>query len=299
MAKIKGGVFPGGGMRGYLSLAIIQKWERIMNTTVYNYFDIGFGQSTGSLLGTLLFGGISSSENDYFYKSNGKHIFTPQNSWWHPIDKLTQPVYDRNKVLEPYKEIAHGKNIFKFGDISKKFVVGSVNECTKQNVFFKTTSEKYKERNIEDIVVRSFAAPNYFGKYVDPVDGSVWSDGGSGEMNCPIIPCYLECLSMAHPDDEIEITVFGTGIMDYSVSCEEAKKYNRYSELWEFYLAKGEQLGRIQGYLDQVNAMNWISEHNPRVTFKLYNPIIPEKLAGIDGWQFMDQYKEIGESVVI
>lgn len=299
MKTIKVAVLPGGGMRGYLTLAIIQKWERVKNKIFSEEFNVIFGESTGSILGLPFQSGCSSDRPKQFYKDFGKNIFTPQNSWLHPIKKIWQPVYDRNRVLGPLKELYQELKVERFGDCHKEFVCGSVNECTKQNVFFKTTSEKHKNYKIEDIVVRSFAAPNYFGKFIDN-EGTVWSDGGSGGMNCPIIPAFLEAFSKWIPGDKIEITVFGTGTIDYTVPCSEARGYNRYSELWEFYLSKGEQLGRIQGYFDQVNAMNWLVGKFPdMITFNLYNPIIPEKLAGIDGYQYLEQYEEIGESVVI
>lgn len=286
-------------MKGYLTLAIIKNFEQAMGMRFFEYFDICYGQSTGALEGSLLFGGIKSDRISDFYLYNGHNIFSPQHSILNPWAKFWDPKYDRNRVLGPYKELAQELGIIKYGDIKKKFACGSVNECTLENIFFKTDSDKWKDRNVEDIIVRSFAAPNYFGKYVDPVDGSVWSDGGSGDMNAPIEPCYNECCALAQPGDTIEIVVFGTGVPEYTIPCTQAQKYNKYTELWHSYFADGELLARIQSYFTQVNSMQWKADHLKNVTFKLYNVTIPKELDVIDGWRYMDEYRQLGNSIKI
>lgn len=303
MTTIRGSVLGGGGIRGVLSLAAIQNFEKKVNTSFYNYFNICFGESTGTLEGSLFMAGEDSNTLLDFYKKEGKNIFTPQHSWFNPIKKMMDPVYDRNRVLGPYKELAQQLGVKKYGDIKKKFVGGSVNVCDNKNYYFKTTSEKWADRNVEDIIVRSFSAPYFFGFYIDPVDGSVWADGGSGDMNNPIIPCFLECLSMANPGDDIEIVSFGTGYVDYSVGCDKARQYNKVQQIWDFFFAHGDQLGRTQAYADQVEALNWIQNHFqgnlPKVSFKNYDITIPSDISAIDQWKNIDRYVELGNSIVI
>jgi len=299
MAVIRGAILPGGGLKGYLTLAIILNFERVTGLSFFKYFNVCYGQSTGALEGSLLFGGVAGSRISDFYLYNGQNIFTPQHSILNPWGKFWDPKYDRDRVLGPYRELLQEAKIERYGDIKKLFVCGAVNQCTLENVFFKTTSEKWADRKIEDIIVRSFAAPNYFGKYVDPTDGTVWSDGGAGDMNYPIDPCYTECCAMASPGDSIEIVLFGTGIPDYTTPCSKVSKYNKYSELWHSYFANGELLARIQSYFTQVNAMRWKAKHLPNVSFTVYNPTIPKKIDVIDGWRFLDEYRQIGNSVDI
>lgn len=299
MAIIRGAVLPGGGGKGYITLAIIDNFEKYYGKSFFEHFDVCFGQSTGALIGSSLFSGVKNSRVVDFYKSNMKNIFTPQNSWWSPWDRVWEPKYDRERVIAPFKELMQEVNVTKYGNIQKKFVCGAVNQCTRENTFFKNTSFKMAECLVEDVVARSFSAGFYFGKYIDKTTGMVWADGGTGNMNTPIMQCYYECAAMAQPGDSVEIYLFGTGRGTYNVSLETAKKYNKFTEVWHTYFLEGEQLARFQSYQTQVNDMTWVANHTPNVTFKEYDITIPNKIDVIDGWKYMEQYAELGHSVKI
>lgn len=299
MAIIRGAVLPGGGMKGYLTLAIIDNFEKYYGKSFYEHFDVCYGESTGALEGSCLFSGIHSSRITDFYRANGKNIFTPQYSWFHPWNRVWKPKYDRQRVIGPLKELLQEANVSKYGEISKKFVCGAVNQCNLENTFFKTTSNDFKDCAVEDVIARSFAAPFYFEKYVDKTTGMVWADGGTGDMNTPIMPCYYECASMAQPGDSIEIYLFGTGRGTYNVSLKRAQNYNKFTEIWNTFLLNGEQLARFQSYQTQVNSMRWVADHTPNVTFKEYDVTIPNKIDVIDGWKYMEQYADLGHSVKI
>lgn len=299
MRTVRGAILPGGGMKGYLTLAIINNFEATYGVSFFDYFDVCYSASTGGLIGSLLLSGVPRNRISDLYLYHGEHIFTRQNSLLHPWDRLWEPRYDRNRVLGPYKELMQEVHVTKFGQIQKMFACVSVDQCSKQNMFLKNTSDDLKDRNVEEIIARTFAAPLYFGKYVDPVDGSVWSDGGSGDMNTPIDPCYNEVFNMAKPGDNIEIIMFGTGISDHSVSKKKAQSYNKFAELWNFYFAEGEQLARIQAYHSQVNGMKWKAKRIENLTFKAFDLVIPKKMDIIDGWKYLNEYRELGNSVKI
>lgn len=61
MRTIRGAVLPGGGGKGYITLAIIDNFEKYYGVSFYEYFDVCFGQSTGALIGSSLFSGAKNS----------------------------------------------------------------------------------------------------------------------------------------------------------------------------------------------------------------------------------------------
>lgn len=280
-------------------MAIIDNFEKFYGISFYQHFNVAYGQSTGALIGSSLFSGVENRRVIDFYKNNLKNIFTPQNSWFHLWDRIWEPKYDRERVIGPFKELMQEVNVVKYGDIQKKFACGSVNQCNRENIFFKNTSPKFAECAVEDVVARSFSAAYYFGKYIDKTTGMVWADGGTGDKNTPIMECYYECAAMAQPGDSIEIYLFGTGRGTYNVSLKRAQNYNKFTEIWNTFLLNGEQLARFQSYQTQVNSMRWVASHTPNVTFKEYDVTIPNKIDVIDGWKYMDQYADLGHSVKI
>ena len=115
-------------------------------------------QSTGSIIGSIFV--CKSTYSNYTPDVYRQHedYFTNQNPWWKPWRRFTRPTYDRECVVTAMKQCLDEIGISKFGELSVKFVSTAVNVCSKENVLFKSTSEKYKDRLITDIVKYSFAA---------------------------------------------------------------------------------------------------------------------------------------------
>lgn len=288
-------VLAGGGAKGMISTTMLKNFQKKVGIPLHEFFDIIIGTSTGAIIGSMLAAGIDIEKIDKMYQDNIKKIFTNQNPWWLPWRKITRAKYDRETVVRAMKQCLDEVGISKYGELKTKFICSSVNVCTKENVFFKSTSEKYKDYLITDIVKRSFSAPVYFGIISDFVEQTAWSDGGSGLMNFPMIQGLME--AMSENPSEIEIFAFGTGYSNQTNSFEEVRGWENIDQVWKLFLSDGETLARIQARLDQANTLKWIDEKFEFVKFSYYDVEISEKLDILDGAQYIDRYINLGNTV--
>lgn len=290
-------VLEGGGLRGIISTTILKNLQRKLGVSLNDYFDIFIGTSTGAIIASMLSAGIDIEVIHKMYVDNGKHIFTPQNSWWLPWRKATRPLYDRDRVRNPMKQLLDSVGVSTMKDLKRRFICTSVNVLTNENIYFKSTSEEYANLSVLDAVTRSYSAPMYFSLFRDDVNKTYWSDGGTGLGNFPIIPGYMEACSL-NPD-EIEITAVGTGYSKNTDTFKDASSWENFGQLWNLYFKDGEILARTQVRLEQVNAMKWICSRNKNVTFNYYDIEIPQKIDKLDGKDFVQDYIKYGNSVPV
>lgn len=285
----------GGGAKGMISTTMLKNFQKKIGVPLGEFFDIIIGTSTGAIIGSMLAAGVDIEKIDKMYQENIKKIFTNQNPWWKPWRKVTRPKYDREVVVRAMKQCLDEVGISKYGELKTKFICTSVNVCTKENTFFKSTSEKYKDRLITDIVKYSFAAPNFFGIVRDDYENTFRADGGCGNFNFPMTQGLIEALS--ENPSEIEVFCFGTGYSNDDVSFEEVRSWNNIDEVFKLYLSDGELLSRVQTRIDQYNTMKWIDERFEFVTFHYYDVEISEKLDILDGANFVQNYINLGNTV--
>lgn len=288
-------VVAGGGAKGLLTTTMLKNFEKKVGVPLGEYFDIIIGTSTGAILGSMLAAGVSIEKIDKMYQDNIKTIFTNQTPWYMPWRKVTRPKYNRETVVRAMKQCLDELGISKYGELKTKFICTSVNVCTKENTFFKSTSEKYKDRLITDIVKYSYSAPIYFGIVRDDYENTYRADGGCGTYNFPMIQGLMEALS--ENPSEVEVYAFGTGYSDDDVSFKEVQSWGNIDEVVSLYLASGELLSRVQTRIDQLNTMKWVDEHFEFVSFHYYDVQIPEKLDVLDGAQYIQEYINLGNTV--
>lgn len=288
-------VLSGGGAKGMISTTMLKNFQEKIGVPLHEFFDIIIGTSTGAIIGSMLAAGIDIEKIDKMYQENLKKIFTPQNKWYMPWRRLTRPTYDRETVVRAMKQCLDEVGISKYGELKTKFICSSVDVCTKENTFFKSTSEKYKDRLITDIVKYSFSAPVYFGIVRDDYENTFRADGGVGSMNFPMIQGLME--AMSENPSEIEMFCFGTGYSDDDVPFKEVQSWSNIDEVFGLYLADGNLLSRVQTRIDQYNTMKWLDEKFEFITFHYYDVQISRKLDILDGAEFVQNYINLGNTV--
>lgn len=285
----------GGGAKGMLTCTMLKNFQKKVGVPLHEFFDIVIGTSTGAIIGSMLAAGIEIEKIDKMYQDNIKKIFTNQNPWYLPWRKITRAKYDRNVVVKAMKQCLDEVGISKYGELKTKFICSSVNVCTKENTFFKSTSEKYKDRLITDIVKYSFSAPLFFGIVRDDYENTFRADGGVGISNFPMVQGLME--AMSENPSEIELYAFGTGYSDDDVSFDEVKSWNNIDEIVSLYLASGELLSRVQTRIDQKNTMTWVDDKFEFVKFYYFDVQISKKLDILDGANFIQEYIALGNTV--
>lgn len=274
----------GGGCKGIIPLYSLYKIEQEFGP-LYEYYELLAGSSVGAInMALIATGKISVKELINIYPDMIKKVFKKKGLF-------SIPIYDRSNFIKLWDEIV-GVN-FKMKECKTKLQITSVNLMTQRNHFFKSWEGKDGEERLLEIVLRSFAAPLYFGALVDEKNKSVWFDGGMGNSNLPIDNAFIEC-KYNFKWDEFEIDAFGCGYKDDSIPFEKAKKYNTTKQLKQFFDIKDGGLSRAQSAFEQVSKIKFIAEKDEKISFKYWDIVIPEKIDTLDGVKFVEEYIQYG-----
>jgi hypothetical protein len=195
----------GGGIRGLLTLGILEKIETLLARTsgkrLCDYFDYIAGTSTGAIIAAGLARGMTVAELVDFYRSSGKQMFEPaclieRIKYFYTADPLKsqlQEVFGRDTNLEP-------------NNLKCLLLVVTKNVTTDSPWPISSNPEaKYNDLTRKDcnlgiplwqVVRASTAAPVYFPPEIlqwDPNDPSktfVFVDGGVTPYNNPAFLLY-------------------------------------------------------------------------------------------------------------
>lgn len=277
-------VHSGGGCKGYLSAQLIKKLEE-ENGPLNEYYDLMAGSSVGAINTAILATGkISAKDLVDMYPSMIKRIFKHR--------FLRIPFYDRNNFVKVWKEII-GVD-FKMKDCKCKLQITSVDLTTQRNHFFKSWEEEDGEERLVDVVLRSFAAPLYFGKMIDEKNKAVWFDGGMGSSNIPIDQARIEARDVLEWKDTLSFDAVGCGYHNQSISFEKAKRYRTLKQLFSFVDVSEGGLARAQSTEEQVSRMKIIALHQKNIGFRYWDIEIPKAIDKLDGVKFLGDYKIYG-----
>jgi len=277
-------IHSGGGCKGYLSLQLLKKIEK-EHGPLFKYYDLMAGSSVGAINTAILATGkITANDLEKIYPEVINIIFKR---------KFGIPMYDRNNFVEVWKDLI-GLD-FKMKDCKTKLQITAVNLCDGRNHFFKSWEEKDGKEKLIDVVLRSFAAPLYFGKLIDEKNNSVWFDGGMGGSNLPISEARIETRDVLEWDDDLLLfDAVGTGFKDESLSFKKAKRYRVFRQLFSFFDLPDGGLARSQSSNEQVSRMEIIAKHQKNIGFRYWDIKIPKKIDKLDGKKYLREYKEYG-----
>jgi hypothetical protein len=203
----------GGGIRGLVTLGILEKIEKLVKEktgcTLCDYFDYIAGTSTGAIIAAGLARGMTTADLIDFYGSCGKQMFDP--SWVverikylytsDPLKSKLQEVFGRDTTLEP-------DNLKCLLLIVTKNVTTDSPWPISSNPDAKYNDPSRKDCNLRiplwQLVRASTAAPVYFPPEVvqcDPADQSitfVFVDGGVTPYNNPAFLLYRMATESAY-----------------------------------------------------------------------------------------------------
>lgn len=205
----------GGGIRGYLSVLLLERLEAA-RPGFLEQIDLLAGTSTGSIIALALAAGKTPAEVRELYEAQGAYIFH---------DSLLDNVRDLGFMLGAKYSTDHLKQALteRFGsmrlrDLQKRALVASfdleyvdededVPHMWKAKFFHNYPGEDSDECElVVDVALRSSAAPFYFPSYQGYVDGFVVA-------NNPSMCALTQVLDAAAADlDEIVLLSVGTGL---------------------------------------------------------------------------------------
>ena len=228
----------GGGIRGILTLGILQKIEKLVaekhNQRLCDYFDYIAGTSTGAIIAACLARGMSTAEIFDFYNSAGKQMFESAHLMQRlqclytadPLKAKLQDVFGHDTTLEP-AEVPNQKSLrCLLLVVTKNFTTDSPWPVS-TNPDAKYNDPTRKDCNLKvplwQLVRASTAAPIFFPPEVlawdpsDPAKSFVFVDGGVTSHNDPAFLLYRIAtepayrLNWATGEKNLLIVSVGTG----------------------------------------------------------------------------------------
>jgi patatin-like phospholipase len=191
----------GGGIRGLITLGILQKIESMVGQKLCEYFDYIAGTSTGAIIAASLAIGKTTDDLIKFYQDFGKQMFDPsalleRYKYLHTADPLIrqlQSVFGPTTTLEPENLKCLLLVVTKNVTTDSAWPVSS-NPDAKYNA--PTRIDCNLKMPLWKLVRASTAAPVYFPAEVmswnasDPSKATVFVDGGMTPYNNPAFLLY-------------------------------------------------------------------------------------------------------------
>jgi uncharacterized protein len=218
----------GGGIRGLLTLGILEKIEALVGGRLCDYFDYIAGTSTGAIIAAGLALGMTTAQLVVFYRSSGKQMFEPawlieRIKYFYTADPLKaelQKVFGPDTNLEPNNLQCLVLVVTKNVTTDSPWPISS-NPEAKYNVLERPDCNL--KIPLWQLVRASTAAPVYFPPEIlqwnakDPSKTFVFVDGGVTPYNNPAFLLYRMATEPAYRlnwetgEDKLLLISVGTG----------------------------------------------------------------------------------------
>lgn len=281
-------VLDGGGVKGFIQLAILKQMEQVLQHPLCQVFDLIVGTSVGAILGGIISTGkLSMAETNTIM-----HEVMPQMM----IRRFRLPLYIRIPFNDAFNHEIGG-NIC-MNACATKFMCTSVNMVDGKTHFFKSWEENDGQLKLLDAISHSYAAPLYFGAIVDKKRKAVWLDGGVGNANCPLPEAYIECMRQQWlENDHVHILSLGTGWHNYWLSYEQGKKIGALRQVLFFIDPAGGGLAHNQSTRSRVRQIKTLAKLQPKMSFQRIDRNIDRRLDKHNAVRFIDKYVAIGKEL--
>lgn len=237
----------GGGVRGAISIAFLEKLEEILSDIegkhifLCDWFDMIGGTSTGAIIAAALAKGFRSAEIKAFYKELAPKVFKNQ---WFRIPGI-QSSFDAEILKVELEKVFTGLNldsdqlrtglllVLKRLDTGSSWIV--VNNPNSK--YWETPADLSfignKHLSLSELIRASAAAPYYFDpQLIEIIAGQepgLFLDGGVTPHNNPSLAILLSCvlppygLNWSLSESELSILSVGTGSFRPKVTAQQSK----------------------------------------------------------------------------
>lgn len=277
----------GGGVKGIAQLEVLKMLEHKCGRPLCEEYDLILGTSVGAINAAIIATGkVSMDELCLKYPDIIRSVFKKRGAF-------KSPKYDRNNFSHEWNKLIGS---MKFNEVKTKLIITTVDLVTDKNVFYKSWHDSNGDTQLLDLVLRSFAAPIYFGQIVDAKAQMVYSDGGVGNANLPINEAKLqaEAFGWYIDGEEVEIHAIGT-LFDQAVpKFEDVAKGKWVSQVLDFMKPQEGGLARVQSRVDQIQMIEYICSKIPTIKFKYWDAPADGKKMILDGVEYMQYYRALG-----
>jgi hypothetical protein len=209
------------------------------------------------------------------------------------------PKYPRQPFIDAW--IKHIGQHLRMSELKTHFIATAVSVCDAHTHYFKSDDPSDRDLQVLEVVLRSFAAPAYFGGLVDQVRRTVWLDGGTGIDNCPVLEPVYEAMARDWlKEGQTYLLSLGTGRHDPSLGYDKAKQLfgKNLREVGLYTSMADGGLARLQSRRSRVEFVEKLSEEIENLWFKRIDAKIPEEMDCMDGIKYLGSYLDFGENMV-
>jgi hypothetical protein len=284
-------VIDGGGAKGPIAATVLLEIFRQTGIPPHEMFDLIWGTSVGALIGGILATGQLSVPAFYeLFLQTLPEVFTPR-----VRVPILQPKYTREAVDHMLSE--HIGKGYRMRQCRTKFCCTSVDVTDSSNHYFKGWEDKDGELTLRDAMSRSYAAPLYFGEIVDKPN--VWVDGGTGNMNCPIIEARIEAFRQGWlPFQRVHMLSVGCGESPGKVPFKKASRYLNLRQVLFYLSPSNGGLARKQCNKTYTELMEIEDLYSSVFSFQRLDAYdLDPKINIMDGVKYIPQYIEIGQKL--
>jgi hypothetical protein len=283
-------VIDDGGAKGPIAATVLSNIVQIIRRDVVDEFDLVWGTSVGAIIsGIMATGRLEMSEFYPLFLDSIPRVFEPQ-----PHIPFIGNKYSREPLNSLIRRYIGGE--FKMKHCRTKFVCTSVNMVDGRTHFFKSWESKDGELNLLEAVLRSYAAPYYFGSIKDKAGNAVWLDGGTGNMSSPTVEAYVEVCRQGWLDtDDVHIVSLGCGESPFSMPYSRAASYKALRQIYYFMNPMDGGLARRQCDRTNEEALRGIAGSSRRLTFqRIEKHDLAPDMDVMDGVKYLKDYIRIG-----
>lgn len=225
----------GGGLRGVISLAIIEKLDEAVPGW-RNKINMYAGTSTGGLIALGLAKGLTPAEIMDVYMNDGPKIF--DRSLWHELANLgevTGPKYDSdnrmavvqrmfgNDRLGDYYTKNNSHVVITVFDLVNSHAPNPADRTWKPKIFHNVPAILAKDSDGQEyawkVAMCTSAAPTYFASYEGCVDGGVFANNPA---MCALAQALDKRNVMPQLLTDIRLFSIGTGVRPYYLNGDES-----------------------------------------------------------------------------
>lgn len=217
----------GGGVKGTFTAAVLSELESIFQKSIYKYFDLITGTSTGGIIAIALGLGVPASKILEFYLTKGPEIFPSigvSKKSQHFLRWLFRTKYGQDPLRNAIHAVTGNRRL---GDSKVRLVIPSFNAVNGDVYVFKTAhDDRFRQdylRPAVEVALATSAAPTYFPAFVGRdgiacIDGGIWA-------NCPATVGIIEAIAvLGRRLEDVEVLSIGTTDGPYDVSPVRRKK---------------------------------------------------------------------------
>lgn len=256
----------GGGVRGILQSAYLEKLEADIGGPLHKHFELISGTSTGGIVALAIAAGLSPREITGLYRQHGAQIFSPRLG-----GGVRRGARYRQKPLADALRNQFGNK--RMGDLAAEVIITSSSlELLSGRVFSRSDDTRL---SLVDVALATSAAPTYF-PAVGPLGSErAYMDGGLWANNPALLAILHAQQKMAARIENIRLLSIGTGSQPSGVTIAEANGLRTFSTAAIRFIL--EFLMSTQAWFSDTYAEGLLSHEH----FCIANPVLPERV-GLD-----------------